>query len=105
LADSPRYRLLCESVFPEIFHVLVLSVQLRSGRILDERLLAHPQRDLQREKPALYPLATWRLRMLMGNKEEGLSKVPAAEQFFCRCAPTHESLPLLSALYNQPKVA
>jgi len=38
----------------------------KSGGILDEGLPAHPQGDLRREKPALYPLATWRLQMLMG---------------------------------------
>src|SRR3979409_1263648 len=61
------------------FIVLVLSVQLRSGRILDERLLAHPQRDLRREKPALYPRATWRLRLLTGNKEEDSANYAATE--------------------------
>ena len=48
------------------FIALVLSVYVAIRRDLGQTSPRAPQSDLRREKPAVYPLATWRLEMLMG---------------------------------------
>jgi hypothetical protein len=49
-----------------MLHKLPFLLAAIQAGFLGERLLALPQRDFAARKAALYPLATWRLRLLMG---------------------------------------